>query len=398
MRRNPGQGRRSEQGNVLVFVTLALRCTARLRRMVHRDRSGLDGEGPAPGRQRLGGAGGARGAAGSQRERARRSAGRDRGGAELRRAEPLDRRADHDPGAATSRPEAGTRTTAPSRRCRARPTPSRCARCACSAAATTSRTARSPTVLGRIFGVDDIPIAADAIGYIGWAGLMPAGTALLPIALDCCKITGRLLRPELLPVHRSESAESVPARPTTDNPGKIGELPPVPRDGRAERLLDGARLGRLRRQRVRARGHHRERQPGRPSGAKPIYVDNGTKTPVLKEIQDRFLDRAPTRATRRRRSDTNGNGTIDSWLVPLPIVECQNPGAAAPAAAPRRSSVWRAWTFRKSTGAPDKIIKAEYVCPGDPRFDASKCGVGFGPGGEVPTIDAQYPVLVGSSG
>jgi len=43
---------------------------------------------------------------------------------------------------------------------------------------------------------------------------------------------------------------------------------------------------------------------------------------------------------------------------------------------------------------PDNMIKAEYVCPGDPRFDASKCSVGFGPGGDIPTIDAQYPVLV----
>src|SRR5262245_47322326 len=46
------------------------------------------------------------------------------------------------------------------------------------------------TALGKIFGVDGIPIAADAIAYIGFAGLMPPGTALLPIALDCCKISG----------------------------------------------------------------------------------------------------------------------------------------------------------------------------------------------------------------
>ena len=47
-----------------------------------------------------------------------------------------------------------------------------------------------PTVLGKIFGVDDIPIAATATAYIGFAGLMPPGTALLPIAIDCCKISG----------------------------------------------------------------------------------------------------------------------------------------------------------------------------------------------------------------
>ena len=47
-----------------------------------------------------------------------------------------------------------------------------------------------PTVLGRIMGVDSINVSTEAIAYIGWAGLMPPGTALLPIALDCCKISG----------------------------------------------------------------------------------------------------------------------------------------------------------------------------------------------------------------
>ena len=44
---------------------------------------------------------------------------------------------------------------------------------------------------------------------------------------------------------------------------------------------------------------------------------------------------------------------------------------------------------------PDwKTLPRGYRTTGDPRWDASKCSVGFGPGGDVPTIDAQYPVLV----
>ena len=47
-----------------------------------------------------------------------------------------------------------------------------------------------PTVLGRIMGVDSIDVNTRGDRHIGWAGLTPPGTALLPIALDCCKITG----------------------------------------------------------------------------------------------------------------------------------------------------------------------------------------------------------------
>ena len=47
-----------------------------------------------------------------------------------------------------------------------------------------------PTVLGRIFGIDGIRVDASATAYLGFAGQMPPGTALLPIAIDCCKISG----------------------------------------------------------------------------------------------------------------------------------------------------------------------------------------------------------------
>ena len=129
-------------------------------------------------------------------------------------------------------------------------------------------------------------------------------------------------------------------------------------------------------------------------GAKPIYVDNGTKAAVIKDIADRFNDRGkysnnPAAAGHPRQPPGN-----DTWLVPLPIIECQNPGEAARAAAPQKIVGVACFDIQEVLPPPEKIIKGEFVCPGDPRLGREQVLRRLRPGGEVPTIDAQYPVLV----
>jgi hypothetical protein len=80
--------------------------------------------------------------------------------------------------------------------------------------------------------------------------------------------------------------------------------------------------------------------------------------------------------------------------VPLPIVECQNPGDGCAGGTAQKIIGVACFDLMWATTGSDKKIYGKFVCPSDPRFNASDCGVGFGPGGEVPTIDAQYPVLV----
>jgi Flp pilus assembly protein TadG len=252
-----------------------------------------------------------------------------------------------------------------------------------------------PTVLGRIFGVDDIPIAATATAYIGFAGLMPKGTALLPIAIDCCQISG--------PSCDQDYCSYVAANPP--NPMALVDDPALA--GKMVTALEFAS----------SNGEQNacwtELDPSDPSintpglediiesgnpvavGNEPIYVDNGTKTAVLHEIYNRFHDAgAYSGDPDGGGSDTNNNGVNDSWVIPLPIVECQYPGDGCAGGTAQRIVGVACFDVQEVTAGSEKIIKGEFVCPGDPRWQDSKCSVGFGPGGEVPTIDAQYPVLV----
>ena len=50
------------------------------------------------------------------------------------------------------------------------------------------------TILGRAIGVDSLTVNTDAIAYWGFAGSGGPGTVDLPIAIDCCAISGSVDR------------------------------------------------------------------------------------------------------------------------------------------------------------------------------------------------------------
>jgi hypothetical protein len=248
-----------------------------------------------------------------------------------------------------------------------------------------------PTVLGRIMGVDSIAVNTEATAYIGFAGLMPAGTALLPVTIDCCAIAG--------PACDQDYCDQIAA-----NPPNPAALPGGDFAGQMVTALEFHATGEQNacwselsatESSISASGLQDIVADANavPVGAQPIYVDNGTKTPVIDEIQQRFLGEGAYSGNPAG-EDTNGNGTIDSWLVPFPIVECQNPGPHCASGSPQKIVGVACFDLMWASTGSDKRIYGKFVCPSDPRFDESACGVGFGPGGEVPTIDAQYPVLV----
>jgi hypothetical protein len=248
-----------------------------------------------------------------------------------------------------------------------------------------------PTVLGRIMGVDSIAVSTEAVGYIGFAGLMPPGTALLPIALDCCKISGATCDQSYC-----EYVAANPPNPCalTENPAKMVSCLQFAATGDQNACwteLDSVSSS------INTPGLEDIIQDGNPvaAGGKPIYVDNGTKNAVLQEIANRFYDTGAYSGVPGGGEDTPGSPPgNDTWLVPLPIIECQNPGDGCAGGSAQKIVGVACLDIQEVEAGSVKRIKAEYVCPGDPRFDASKCSVGFGPGGDVPTIDAQYPVLV----
>lgn len=248
-----------------------------------------------------------------------------------------------------------------------------------------------PTVLGRIMGVDSIAVNTEAVGYIGFAGLLPPGSALLPIAIDCCEISGSACDNDYCAEIAANPPNPKPV-PGGDFAGQTVTALEFAAQGTQNACwteLDGVSTS------ISAAGLQDIVRDANPTtvGGQPIYVDNGTKTPVLDEIQKRFLGQGAYSGNPAG-EDTNGNGTIDSWLVPLPIVECQNPGDGCAGGTPQRVVGVACFDLMWATTGSDKKIYGKFVCPSDPRFSDSDCGVGFGPGGEVPTIDAQYPVLV----
>jgi len=243
-------------------------------------------------------------------------------------------------------------------------------------------TANGPmgTILGRVLGVDSIPVNADAIAYRGFAGRGGPGSVDLPIAIDCCAISGSragstcsenycrfvsnaIPNPCLLANGETTSCLEFHSTPEqnacwtafkTDSPSvSVPDMTDIVQNGNTTEVGDD-----------------------------PIYIDNGTKTPVVQDIKDRF-DAEGT--------DTDGDGIVDSWLVTLPIIECQNPGDKCAGGDPQYIKGFLCMDIREILVTPEKIIKGDFICSTDPRCDIK----GFGPGGTIPgSISADYPVIV----
>ena len=246
------------------------------------------------------------------------------------------------------------------------------------------------TFLGRILGVDGIPVDALAIGYLGFAGITPPGSAALPIVIDCCAIAGNpncdqdfcdtiaTNPPNPCPLERdpSKTVSCLEFFATPDQNACWTVFDPDHPSVSSSGLRDI----------VESRNEY-------PVGPDPIFVDNGTKTPIVRAIQERFLGTGEF-AGEPEGQDTDGDGVIDSWVVTLPVVECQNPGDHCASGDPAKLVGVVCFDLQEVLVTPEKIIKGEFLCPTDPRFERCDIG-GFGPGGEVDAgIDAQAPVLV----
>jgi hypothetical protein len=243
-----------------------------------------------------------------------------------------------------------------------------------------------------VVGVAGIPVTADAIGYRGFAGVIPTGMAELPIVIDCCAIAGNTPGAECSEDYCDSIATPHNPCPLERDPSKTVtclEFFSTPEQNACWTVFeeDDPSVN------VPALEDIIENQNQTPVGPDPIYVDNGTKTPVVSDIRDRFLGLRDF-SGHPAGEDTDGDGEIDSWPVTLPIVECQNPGDHCSSGDPARVVGVLCFDLQEVLVTPEKVIKGEFICPDDPRFERCDIG-GFGPGGEVDAgIDAQAPVLV----
>jgi len=232
------------------------------------------------------------------------------------------------------------------------------------------------TILGRILGVDSIDINTDAVAEWGFAGSGGPGLIPLPIAIDCCAVAG----PGCTANYCETISNTIP-KPCTLSNGQTAsclELYSTP-----EQIAcwtgfqtDSSAVSVPMLEDIVANGNPDE------VGTKPIYLDNGTKTPIVQDIKDKFDAEG---------SDTNGDGVVDSWVVTLPVVECQNPGDQCASGTPQNIVGFLCMDIHEIIVTPKKLIKGDFICATDPRCD----NAGFGPGGPlVGSISADYPVIV----
>lgn len=252
---------------------------------------------------------------------------------------------------------------------------------------TTANTPLAP-LFGQTIGLGNQSVTAGATGYIGWAGTAGPGTVELPIGIDCCKISG-----------------SGGSACTQNYCSIIQSTPPNP----CPRTSDGVMVSCLE---FFATGNQNacwsDFSPSSPAvsandlqgivvsgsvgtiGAQAVYVDNGTKTPVVSEIFDRFHGQGAYSGNPSG-TDTNADGVMDSWVMAFPTFECQNPGARCASGTPAKIVGFVCFDLQEVEVTPNKVIRGQFLCTSDTRCSNS----GMGPGGNIPgTFSAQWPVLV----
>lgn len=243
-----------------------------------------------------------------------------------------------------------------------------------------------PTILGRAVGVDSVDVNTEAVAYWGFAGSAGPGVADLPIAIDCCAISGSAPGSACTQNYCDTVSASIPNECPLSYGGTATclEFDSTPEQNACWTAFDGDSPS------VSAPDLLDIVEAGNSTEISgPVYLDNGDKVPVIAEIRDRFEGRGsydPGEGT-----DTNGDGIVDSWVVTLPVVQCQNPGDQCAGGSTQTIVAFICFDIHEVLVTPEKIIKGTFLCPTDPRCDTS----GLGPGGSVPgAISAQYPVIV----
>ena len=231
------------------------------------------------------------------------------------------------------------------------------------------------TILGKALGVDSIPVSTEAVAYWGFGGGGGPGIADLPIAIDCCAVAGSACNQN----YCQTVTDTVPNPCPLSYGGTSSclEFFSTPEQNACWTLFDGDHPA------ISVPGMSDIVQNGNPEVIDgPIYLDNGTKTPVVQDVHDKFQEMG---------SDTDGDGIVDSWFVTIPVVECQNPGDQCASGDVQEIVGFLCMNIREVVVTPDKLIKGDFVCSSDPRCDQE----GLGPGGSlIGGLSAAYPVIV----
>lgn len=246
-----------------------------------------------------------------------------------------------------------------------------------------------PTTFGRVLGVASVPVSTEAVGYRGFVGSFPPGSIELPIAIDCCAIAGGTCDQDFCATIQNPPNPCLLDHTDPTSPMVTClEFFATPDQNACWTAFDGQSpsVNTPDLQDIVAN------QNQQTVALDPVYVDNGTKTPIVDDIHERFYGLGAFSGNPSGQ-DTDGDGIIDSWVTLLPVVECQNPGDLCAGGSTQQIVGAVCFDIRKVEPAPLKVIRGDFLCPTDPRFARCDTG-GTGPGGDDFGVTAQVPVLV----
>ncbi len=249
-----------------------------------------------------------------------------------------------------------------------------------------------PAFMSRVLGRDSFNVTARATAYLGFAGRVGPGKLDLPIAIDCCKLRGpnceadycdtisTTINPCPLSVPQSEGANTVTCLEFHNTAEQNACWTQFDGDHPSVNTADVIDIIET--------GYQEE-----VDGLFPIFVDNGDKTPLISEIKSRMQGTGGytgnAAGTDRYLPHT---GVNDSWVVGLPVIECQSEDHCSAGTAPKMVG-FVCFEIREVLVTPDKLIKGRFLCPTDPLF--AECPIGpTGTGGDDFGIRADFPVLV----
>jgi len=248
-----------------------------------------------------------------------------------------------------------------------------------------------PAIMSRVLGRTSFDVTADAVALLGFAGGAPIGAVDLPIAIDCCELKGS-------PNCDQDYCATIATPPNEcalDNPQGGGsptnvsciEFASTPEQNACWTVFDGAAPSTNTADLI---DIVEDGNPVEVSINDPFYLDNGTKTPVVQEIQNRMQGVGYSTPAGQDYYPPF-TGTMDSWIVALPVMECQDTDECA-GGSPAQMVGVVCFEVREVDVTPDKIIRGTFMCPGHPRF--AECDIGSTGGGANFGVIATRPVLV----
>ncbi len=188
--------------------------------------------------------------------------------------------------------------------------------------------ARSPGMLSRLLQrsdgsrpfIDGFDVRNTAVAYLGFEGKFTPDEFCIPVALDSCALTSEGGCGSDFCKRSGEPTTCPLERPQTNTDGILcGEFSNTADQNMCWTALDGEdpAINKPKLQNIIDNCHEGEVQAG-----DAVYLDNGDKTSTVDYLRDKFYGCGSF--NNPAGTEEYGSGFPDSWVVKLPVVECQD--------------------------------------------------------------------------